>query len=43
MLDMDSKFEYILDLCDSLNADYLNSLIKRLQTMVNYKECEEDE
>lgn len=42
MLDQDSKFEYILDLCESLSVEYLRTLVKRIETMANYKEMESE-
>ena len=43
MEDMDRIFMDILDHCHNLNVDYLRTLVGNIETIIEYKECEEDE
>lgn len=42
MFDNDSKFMYILDLCNDLDIEYLESLIGNIECIIETKKEEQD-
>ena len=42
MIDNESKFMYILDMCNDLDTNELQALIDNIEVMIENKESEED-